>query len=84
MGHTTVTQVLEGLVGALDEDSYVLYQENLSVDTAVVTAWNYYLEQPLPALRRWFSRSLEAIQSEPLDFKISWLDIVKSIRELCS
>jgi hypothetical protein len=25
----------------LSEDSYVLYQENLSADTAVATAWNY-------------------------------------------
>jgi hypothetical protein len=67
----------------LSPDSYVFYQENLSADSAVTAAWASYLHDPnpIPALWRWFSRSLEAIKNEPLDFKKSWLDIVHTIIE---
>jgi hypothetical protein len=55
---------------------------HLTLDTAIATAYTSYQTSPDHTLARWFSRNIQDIYCESLDWKTRWLEMVSSATRL--
>ena len=51
---------------------------HVALDTDILQAYERYTPNPPPRLARWFSRPFPALQSESLDFKRQWLEMIRA------
>ena len=48
----------------------------LLLDLQIQTRYEQYDDDPQPEMRRWFSQTMQSVQTETQDFKEQWIQMV--------